>query len=173
MEISICIDSLTECLRQRETGRLYDTDYRLVNRNISAKEAMEWMEKGWLFDWSVPHQKRYEVYELFLRNSQEVQGRIALKHVIDQGYTHVDIVEAAPFNVGKHGRYIGVGAHLFAIACKLSWAVGNEGYVFFTAKSNLVMHYQKTLHAQVIGRQNMYIDSQGARRLIGKYFKEV
>lgn len=44
-----------------------------------------------------------------------MQGRIALKHIRDQYYTHVDIVEAAPFNIGKTGKYKGVGAHLFAI----------------------------------------------------------
>ncbi len=50
-----------------------------------------------------------------------MQGRIALKHIRDQYYTHVDIVEAAPFNIGQMGKYKGVGAHLFAVACKLSW----------------------------------------------------
>lgn len=49
-----------------------------------------------------------------------MQGRIALKHVCDQFYTHVDIVGAAPFNVGREGKYKGVGAHLFAIACNLA-----------------------------------------------------
>ena len=64
-----------------------------------------------------------------LEGSEDVQGRIALKHIRDQYYTHVDIVKAAPFNIGKTGKYKGVGAHLFAIACKLSWDTGNEGYV--------------------------------------------
>ena len=82
-------------------------------------------------------------------------------------------MEAAPFNVGKDGKYKGVGAHLFAIACKLSWDVGNEGYVQFTAKSDLVDHYQKTLQAKAIDWHNMYIDSYGAVALINKYFREV
>lgn len=45
-----------------------------------------------------------------------MQGMIALKHVREQYYTHMDIVEAAPFNVGRTGEYKGVVAHLFAIA---------------------------------------------------------
>lgn len=45
-----------------------------------------------------------------MENSDEVQGMIALKHIRDQYYTHVDIVEAAPFNVGRNGMYKGVGA---------------------------------------------------------------
>ena len=97
---------------------------------------------------------------------------IALRHIRSQYYTHVDIVEAAPFNVGHNGRYKGVGAHLFAIACKLSWDVGNEGYVQFTAKTDLVEHYRQTLNAKNIDWHTMYIDSYGAIELIRKYFKE-
>ena len=90
------------------------------------------------------------MYELLLKDDSEVQGMIALKHIRDQYYTHVDIVEAAPFNVGSEGMYRGVGAHLFAIACKLSWESGNEGYVQFTAKTDLVNHYKQTLNAKAI-----------------------
>ena len=82
------------------------------------------------------------------------------------------LIENAPFNIGSNGVYRGVGAHLFAIACKLSWEAGNEGYVQFTAKSNLIQHYIETVNAQLIDGQNMYIDSYGALNLIKKYFKE-
>ena len=70
----------------------------------------------------------------------------------------MDIVEAAPFNVGSGGKYKGVGAHLFAIACKLSWDVGNEGYVQFTAKTDLVNHYIKTLNAKCIDYVNEHFN---------------
>ena len=101
-----------------------------------------------------------------------MQGMIALKHIRDQYYTHVDIVEAAPFNVGSGGKYKGVGAHLFAIACKLSWDVGNEGYVQFTAKTDLVNHYIKTLNAKCVDWHTLYVDTYGAVELIKKYFKD-
>lgn len=65
-----------------------------------------------------------------------------------------------------------MGAHLFAIACKLSWEAGNEGYVQFTAKTDLVDHYRQTLKAKPIDWHTMYIDSYGAIALIKKYFKE-
>lgn len=172
MEISIYIDSLTDCLRHRESGVQYDTEYRLVQKNISKQNAAELKHTGWLFDWSIPHQNGYEVYELLLKGCDEVQGRIALKHIRNQYYTHVDIVETAPFNVGQNGTYIGVGAHLFAIACKLSWEAGNEGYVQFTAKTNLIEHYQETLNAHLIDKQTMYIDSYNSANLVKKYFTE-
>ncbi len=173
MEIEVKIDSLTNCLICTETGEECDTEYRFAAKAITKMDAMELKVQGWKFDWSVPYKNRYEVYELLLEGDDEVQGRIALKHIRDQYYTHIDIVEAAPFNVGKDGKYKGVGAHLFAIACKLSWDAGNEGYVQFTAKTDLVGHYQKMLNAKMIDWHTLYIDSYGAIELINKYFKEV
>ncbi len=172
MEIDICIDDLTECLICAENGKICNTEYRLVSKVISTQDALELKKQGWRFDWSLPHQNGYEVYELLLQDSDEVQGMIALKHMGDQYYTHVDIVESAPSNIGKQGKYKGVGAHLFAIACKLSWDAGNEGYVQFTAKTDLVEHYMKTLYAKPIDWHTLYIDTYGAVLLINKYFKE-
>lgn len=173
MEIDILIDSLTNCLIDSKTGQECDTEFRLVRRTISKADARMLQKNGWKFDWSLPHQNGYEIYELLLKGDDEVQGRIVLKHIRSQYYTHVDIVEAAPFNVGHHGRYKGVGAHLFAIACKLSWDAGNEGYVQFTAKSDLIEHYRATLGAKSIDWHTMYIDSYSAIHLINKYFREV
>ena len=172
MEIDIEIDGLTNCLVDRKTGEEYDTQYRLISKTITKADAENMMKAGWLFDWSIPHSKGYEVYELLLKNTDKRQGLIALKHIRDQLYTHVDIVESAPQNRGSNGVYQGVGAHLFAIACKLSWDVGNEGFVQFKAKSNLIEHYRDTLHAQNIDEQNMFIDSYTALNLIKKYFSE-
>ena len=161
---------MTDCLVAREDGMVYDTEYRLVSRTITESDAQELKQMGWKFDWSIPHKNGYDIYELLIEGTDEIQGMIALKHIRDQLYTHVDIVEAAPHNIGKSGVYKGVGAHLFAIACKLSWDVGNEGYVQFTAKTDLVEHYRTTLNATNIDAHTMYIDSYGAISLIRKYF---
>ena len=172
MDIEIIIDTLTNCLICTETGEEYDTEYRLVTRKITKRDALDLNARGWKFDWSIPQQNGYEVYELLLEKDNQVQGMIALKHIRDQYYTHIDSVEAAPFNVGHFGKYKGVGAHLFAIACKLSWDAGNEGYVQFTAKTDLIEHYKKMLNAKCIDWHTLYIDTYGAIELINKYFKE-
>ena len=172
MEIDIEIDGLTNCLVNRNTNEECDTQYRLISKTITKSDAEELIKEGWLFDWSLPHSNGYEVYELLIKGSNERQGLIALKHIRDQLYTHIDIVESAPDNRGSNGVYQGVGAHLFAIACKLSWDVGNEGFVQFKAKTNLVEHYRKTLNAKSIDEQNMYIDSFDALNLIKKYLSE-
>ena len=145
MEISIEIDGLTNCLVNRATNEECDPQYRRISKTITKADAEKLMANGWLFDWSVPHSNGYEIYELLIKGSEERQGLIALKHIRDQ---------------------------LFAIACKLSWNAGNEGFVQFKAKSNLVEHYRQTLKAQNIDDQNMFIDSYAALTLIKKYFSE-
>ena len=172
MEIDIEIDGLTNCLVNRVTKEEHDTQYRLISKTITKADAEKLKAEGWLFDWSIPHSNGYEIYELLIKGSEERQGLIALKHIRDQLYTHVDVVESAPQNRGKKGKYQGVGAHLFAIACKLSWDVGNEGFVQFKAKTDLVEHYRETLNAKNIDAQNMYIGSYAALNLIKTYFSE-
>ena len=172
MEVDIEIDGLTNCLVNRATGEECDTQYRLISKTITKADAEKLKAEGWLFDWSIPHSNGYEIYELLIKGSEERHGLIALKHIRDQLYTHVDVVESAPKNRGKNGKYQGVGAHLFAIACKLSWDVGNEGFVQFKAKTDLVKHYRETLNAKNIDAQNMYIDSHAALFLIKTYFSE-
>jgi len=171
MEIDIIIDSLTDCLVCTETGDEFDTEFGLVSKTISKSEADELKKQGWQFDWSIPHAKGYEIYELRLVDDDVIQGLIALKHFRNQYYTHVDIVESAPSNLGSKGKYTGVGAHLFAIACKLSWDVGNEGYVQFVSKTDLIDHYKRELKAKHIDGNTLYIDSYAAVDLINKYLK--
>lgn len=88
------------------------------------------------------------------------------------GIGFVLLAELLIKNRDKNGKYQGVGAHLFVIACKLSWDVGNEDFVQFKAKTDLVEHYRETLNAKNIDAQNMYIDSYAALNLIKTYFSK-
>lgn len=93
--------------------------------------------------------------------------------VIDGGVADVDIVESAPHNYGKNGKYKGVGGHLFAIACQCSLEAGCDGFVAFTAKSDLVDYYMKTLNAQIVRGNRMYIDEDAANILIDKMMQKL
>ena len=83
----------------------------------------------------------------------------------------MDLLENAPFNLGKNKLYEGVAGNLVAHACKISFQYGFDGYVFFTAKTRLIAHYQKTLNATTFGRQLMIINTLSANILVDKYFK--
>ena len=81
------------------------------------------------------------------------------------------LIESAPFNIGKYKTYIGVPGNLVAFAYKLSFQTGQEGFVSFIAKTQLIDHYKKSLGAINYGGQLMIINNTVALNLIGKYFK--
>lgn len=164
MEIDIHIDSLTDCLIETATGRVLETEYMKRESEIKRKD---W--KKWKFDWNQTQDSGYDIYELHIKGSSTVEGRISF--IIDGGVAVVDIVETAPHNYGHNGKYTGVGGHLFAIACKESMEAGCDGFVAFTAKSDLIEHYKETLGAKVLAGQKMYIDENAAQVLIKKYLK--
>ncbi len=165
MEIDILIDSLTNCLIDNITRKEVETEYRLRTTSIKPKDY-----KGWKFNWSITEKNGYDIYELFLKGNDTVQGRISLK--IDGGVADVDIVETAPHNYGHMGMYEGIGAHLFAIACQVSLEAGCDGVVAFTSKSDLVNYYKEKLNAVEVWNKRLVIFEDSAQRLINKYIKK-
>lgn len=165
MEVAISIDKITDCLIDTTTGREVETEYRMRETPIRPKDY-----KGWKFDWSITEKNGYAIYELFLKGDDTVQGRISLK--IDGGVADVDIVETAPHNYSHRGMYEGVGAHLFAIACQVSFDAGYDGFVAFTSKSDLVEYYKEKLNAKVFRDRRMYIDEEAAQILLDRYMRK-
>lgn len=111
-----------------------------------------------------------EVYKLTIVNNPDIiQGLISISRESDHMF--INLLESAPFNLGKNKLYEGVLGNLVAFAFKLSFQIGFEGFVAFTAKSNLVKHYEETLGAIHFKNQRMIIATDAARDLILKYFK--
>lgn len=165
MQVDILIDKLTDCLIERESGNVVDTEYIERITEIKKQECSDWQ-----FDWRITQKNGYTVYELFLKNDDTVQGRISFR--IDGGVADIDIVESAPHNIGHNGKYIGVGGHLFAIACQCSLDAGCDGVVAFTSKSDLVEHYKTELNAVEIMPRRMVIFEEAAQILIDKYIRK-
>lgn len=165
MKVDILIDQLTDCLVERQTGKIVETNYQKRDTKIERKEY-----QGWKFDWSISQNNGYSIYELFVNGDATVQGRIGLK--IEGGVANVDIVETAPHNYGHTGKYEGVGGHLFAIACQVSMENGCEGVVAFDSKTNLVEYYKRELYAIEIYPRRMVLFEKAAQRLLEKYIRK-
>ncbi len=85
----------------------------------------------------------------------------------------MDIVESTPHNYSHKGKHQGVGGHLFANAYQISMEAGCDGYVAFTAKSDLMAYYSRVLNAQVArGGQRMFLDEVAAEILLDKYIRK-
>ena len=145
---------------QTEVIQLAKSDLKYVTKN-----------KGWNFNWKEEfNQIKKEVYKLtIINNSTIIQGLLSV--TIEKDHVFIDLLESAPFNIGKHKIYEGVAGNLVAYACKISFQRGFEGYVVFTAKTNLINHYEKMLGAYHFKNQRMIIETQASKILVEKYFK--
>lgn len=162
------IDKLTNSIENIVTGDSFPTDVVVL-----AKADLKAITKknGWEFDWKheFKHADR-DIYKLtIVNNTTVVQGLVSLTEKEDHVYLH--LIESAPFNKGKDKMYAGVPGNLVAFACKLAFHRGFDGFVSFLAKSRLIDHYQQTLQATHVGGHLMVINTTGALKLIGKYFK--
>mgnify|MGYP000975757321 FL=1 len=131
--------------------------------------------KNWLFDWSKTEKKAYKILTLYVEGDNRIQGAISIRENPQNRTIEIDIVESAPFNSSynkeiKDKEYNGVGICLFVEVCKRSFENGYDGYVEFTAKSNLVKYYMDNMRAIPIDAQRMYINTSGAKWLIEKYY---
>ena len=88
-------------------------------------------------------------------------------------YVEMHLIENARHNFGKKKKFIGVAGNLVAFACKISFDQGFDGYVAFTAKTQLVDHYATTLGAiSIYRRDRMAITSESATELVNSYYKD-
>ena len=166
--IDIEIDKLTNSIENVITGDSFQTDVSLIDK-VDLKSITK--KNGWLFNWKSEYKKPdRDVYKLTIEGNPDViQGLISITEREDHVYMH--LIESSPFNLGRNKVYLGVPGNLVAFVCRISFHRGFEGYVSFTAKTQLIEHYQKTLGAVSAGGQLMVINTDAALKLIDKYFK--
>ena len=169
--LSFEIDKLTNSVEEAANGQKHETIVEPVNENDIKRIHKK---DGWLFSWKREFKSGdRKIYQLKVEGSQVIQGLISLEPKGEDKYIEMHLIEAAPHNQGKTKQFIGVPGNLVAFACKSSFDMGMDGFVAFTAKTNLVDHYIKTLGARVIyGKIRMAIVSEEAKNLVNSYYKD-
>lgn len=81
------------------------------------------------------------------------------------------MIESAPHNFGQNKRFAGIPGNLVAFCCKMSFELGLEGYVAFTAKTELINHYTQTLGAELLYGHRMAIPTIPAKKLVNLYYR--
>lgn len=168
VEQNFIVDRLTNSILNTISGDSFQTDVILLTK-ADLKEITK--KKGWNFDWkSEFNDIKKEVYKLTIEhNPNIIQGLLSV--TIETDHIYMDLLESAPFNIGKNKLYEGVAGNLVAYACKLSFQKGYEGFVAFKAKTQLIEHYEKTLGAFHFKNQRMIIETKASKFLVEKYFK--
>ena len=169
IEQSFIIDKLTNSIVNLISGDSFQTEISRLTKN-DLKNVTK--KSGWNFNWKVEFQDiQKEVYKLTIVNNPNViQGILSISILEDHVY--MNLLESAPFNLGQNKLYEGVAGNLVAYACKVSFQKGFDGYLAFVAKTNLIKHYEKTLGAYHFKNQRMIIETEPARLLVEKYFKD-
>lgn len=168
IEQNFIIDCLTNSILNTISGDSFQTEVIRLNKHDL---KLITKQKGWNFNWKAEYDNiEKEVYKLCIVNNNNIlQGLLSVS--IEQDHVFMNLLESAPFNIGKNKIYEGVAGNLVAYACKISFQKGFDGYVAFTAKSRLIEHYEKALGAYHFKNQRMIIETNAARILVEKYFK--
>lgn len=168
IEQNFIIDRLTNSILNTISGDSFQTE---ISRVTTTDIKQITKKNGWKFNWRKEfNDDAKETYKLtIVDNKNIIQGLLSL--TIEQDHVFMNLLESAPFNIGKNKLYEGVAGNLVAYACKVSFQKGYEGFVAFTAKTRLIKHYEKTLGAIYFKNQRMIIDTNVAKFLIQKYFK--
>jgi len=168
IHLDFVIDKLTNSIQNTVSGDSFPTD---VTRLMKSDLKQLTKKNGWNFDWKEEfNNNSRETYKLTISNNPNIiQG--LLSFTIKTDHIHMDLLESAPFNIGRNKIYEGVPGNLVAYACKVSFQNGFNGFISFTAKTKLIEHYEKTLGAYHFGNHLMIIQTQVAQKLIDRYFK--
>jgi len=168
IQLDFIIDKLTNSIVNTISGDSFQTEIA----RFTIKDSKEInKKKKWNFNWkSELNDNQNEVYKLTIVNNLNiVQGLLSIKKESD--HIFMNLLENAPFNIGKNKLYEGVAGNLVAFACKLSFQYGFEGFVSFTSKTNLIEHYEKSLGGYHFGGHKMIIPTHSSKLLVEKYFK--
>lgn len=170
--INIEFDEFVPCLKDAETGEIFQTEVRELTKSEYSrfKEA-----DGWNIDWSdIPDGE--QVLGVYLKNDTEPQGLIAIRK--DKGGVYLSYASTAPinnklFNNGKQ-KFIGVGGHLFAAAIEESVKAGNEtGCIYgYAANQEVLNHYIENfgaVHLPITHEYQFIIDGEAAEQILSKY----
>lgn len=167
-ELDFIVDKLTNSVVNTISGDSFATEVSLLIKSDLSKIKQS---LGWNFNWEKETiDIKREVYKLsIVNNSSVIQGLMSIS--IQPDHIEMNLLENAPFNIGKQKLYEGVAGNLVAFACKISFQRGFDGYVSFIAKSLLIEHYKETLGATHFKGQKMFIETEAARKLVETYFK--
>lgn len=170
IEQGFIIDRLTDSILNTISGDSFQTEVSTLKKS-DLKNIFK--KNGWNFDWKTEfNDLTKEVYKLTIVNNPDIiQGLLSI--TVESDHIFINLLESAPFNIGKQKLYEGVAGNLVAYACKVSFQKGYDGFVAFTAKSRLIKHYKETLGAYHFKNRRMIIDTNAAKFLITKYFKVI
>lgn len=137
--IDVEIDELVPCLKDAVTGEILDTEAKRITDKKVLEEFTQ--KNGWYIDWAIELNGENEVYGLFLKGDNTLQGLCSFYNDKANHAIYGNWIVAAPHNRGEGKKYIGVGGHLYAIMGMKSIEYGHDGFFWGQAKTKKHLEY--------------------------------
>ncbi len=121
IKLDFVIDALTNSIRNTVSGDSFRTEVlRFTNNDLNQITK----KNGWNFNWKKElNNNSKEVYKLtIIDNPNIIQGLVSL--TINSDHIYMNILENAPYNLGRNKLYEGVAGNLVAYVCKISFQQG-------------------------------------------------
>lgn len=164
---SFYIDKITNSIEDASSGKSLDTEVQFLTM-ADLKTVLK--KNGWRFNWKTEFKyPGRQLFKLVIKNDTCIQGLLSLQPA--ENYVEMHLIETAPHNYGHSKKHVGVPGNLVAFACKMSYDLGFEGFVAFTAKTQLINHYIASLGAELIFKDRMSISGNSAKKLVNSYYK--
>ena len=167
--LNLIVDELVPCLKDTKTGEILPT----VVTSVDTKSLKGYNKRnGWYVNWQQLSKEGCEVYSVKIKDSDVIEGLIALKREPNAIYISwaVNAPHNSPFSANK--KYTGVGGHLFAIAAEEAMKHSNGNMYAFATDMDLVDYYVKEFNAEYIGILHDYHvvwDKYACKRLLEVY----
>ncbi len=170
--INVDVDELVPCLKNAKTGKIVETYVREMTRDELGKYTLK---NGWSDNWK-DRPKNENIYGLYIKNSKQIQGLIALRP--ERGCVYVASAAASPNNNpllnNGNKEYLGVGGHLFAIAAEECLKIDDYGAIYgYAVNEKVLNHYIKEFNAMYIPTRTheyqFFIETEDAINLLRKY----
>lgn len=125
--------------------------------------------KNFTFDWGI--EKNNQVYTISIINDNEILGLMSIIDVPHEFRIHINLIEAAKGQRGKHITILNIPGCLIAFACRTAFKKGYDGFVSLTPKTRLRNYYSKTYGFMGMGTQ-MAVFGQDSFLIIQKYLQD-
>lgn len=150
---------LPKSLQKVQTQQLLDAEVLpyLATRKVST----------WKFDWAREQEENENgLFGVQFRTApNELLGLISLRHVLGSGYVQIRLLEVTPQQVGRQKKIERIAGVLLAFAARVSFELGEEGYVGFVSKTALLHHYRNRYGAQQIGGTRLMFNTKASLNL--------
>lgn len=134
--------------------------------------------KSFGFDWNEYKDEKYEVFKLFIEETNEILGLMCVRDMPDPGFRFVEVValELRLDQVGKNKRYDRIAGCLLGFAARISNRNGYRGYLYLLAKTKTASIFEKKYGFHNLGSINsltpkLASDEENSDMIISRYLE--